>query len=434
MGYCTWTDGNARPGCNHAAPPAAGRKPRLGGVRATTKIVSVPFFCLLVTACLPGLAAVPRVTWASHTITFQLMNRDGAVMGWPSETVDFSTAAHTVKTGDTIPLLLKARRFRPDMESYTLLYMLNSCLQDLGALRPASTLMLPVVKLDRETRRVMNAGFLVAVTVDPELKQGFEEKVSAVLSQLALMRGWPAERFGDSQGASAVRGSLNRLGMTLNSIRLRLIQRNGVPISSAALRQLDDETALLHDILGKALVSGRVEPEAGKPQVLGGSEVAGKYVASGGVQPEVEKPQLPGGGEVGGKALVSGGVLSEEDQIFIGEFANDAAVKQCHYTWLVKGRVPPKYPTVVVTVKTMGQDGKPVYHLRVYYVGMALLGRPDCFIGFPDTTHFPYQCELPEGDYYFWATDDKSPVRLNEPFRQKIRRSEQPVVISLTVR
>ena len=81
------------------------------------------------------------------------------------------------------------------------------------------------------------------------------------------------------------------------------------------------------------------------------------------------------------------------------------------------------------------QTLQPVPGLRIHYVAEALVTIPDQERTFRQLGS-PVESQVPEADYFFWATEDGSDVPLGPRLKVEVRRAEdsKPVSIDLTVR
>src|SRR5690242_9182601 len=81
-------------------------------------------------------AAPPEIVLAGRSINIDLVTDDDELnqTAWPNEQVILTTDTVTVKKGDSIAGLLKAKGIRPDAESYTLVYDLNPKLEKVDPL------------------------------------------------------------------------------------------------------------------------------------------------------------------------------------------------------------------------------------------------------------------------------------------------------------
>src|SRR5690349_6441397 len=93
----------------------------------------------------------------------------------------------TVQKGDTIDSLLRSSRIKLDGSSLAAVFALNPDLDQLGSLRPGSTIVLPVPK---------DPGGVVTLGLVPEVKRDLLAASEALNDLVEPLGALPAARFG----------------------------------------------------------------------------------------------------------------------------------------------------------------------------------------------------------------------------------------------
>lgn len=293
-------------------------------------------------------------------------------MDWPKEQI--SLTAESVAVGDmTIHELLKAAHIFPDVEAFTMVYVLNPEIEELREIK-VPRIRIPKVTGGPQLAAAFTDGFVVLLTVDKEKKERFNTNVKRLAELVEISKTKP-ETFPVVPTPDSVINSLSATSAILVGINQRLTQRFGRPISTEGLGQLNAQVELLNEILTKSKI---------------GSCDAEKILA-------IEK---------------------------------DVKLKGRAFSEVAAGDAPDAPPDVLVTVKTL-RAGNPVPNLRIYYVAEALKDNESEVHPF-GVLSSPANKKLPEADYCFWASVDPQRSPVTNVLCLEIRRTALPEV-QLTV-
>jgi hypothetical protein len=315
-------------------------------------------------------------------ITMSLVKRtDRTPQAWPAEPVQLLAEPAQVKDGDTIQSLLRANGILPDVEAFAVVYALNSEMQNLSPLAPSTQLRLPKAQGGAGLQAALQQDSLVALTVDQKLKRDFDENVINLMGPMVPGPSPGVKRFPRAARLAAndpTLRSLQKIGGSLEFMRLALLRRNGPPMASEALSQLNAQADLLYSLLRTR------------------------------------------------------GELSAADRDLIKAIEEDIEIKKSAFTQVAAGEPPARWNQVKVTVKTLKQ-GQEASGLRVYYVPKALKGNANHTRPFNKMTS-PAEHLLQEGSFYIWAARDPEMAPVTNEHPLVVRKlAEDVILVELTV-
>jgi hypothetical protein len=311
-------------------------------------------------------------------MALQKLTSNTQQVDWPAEKISLTSQWVSVG-GKTIHELLRDNHISPDVEAFSIIYVLNPQLQELRELS-VPRLRIPKIEGGRRLNAIFAQGFVVFLTLDKEKKDQFNENTKKLTELIQTISEFEAEKFQDPSTREPILNSLTYIASALDEINERLIHRYGRPMPTEVLGQLNAETELLRRLLDT--------------KVLLGAKI-GKQ--------ELDK------------------IISVE---------KDIRVKSAAYVEVASGDAPSRWPEVTVTVETL-RGGRKVRGLRIYYVPLALKGDDS------ETKSFgilstPSNQSLPEADYCFWAARDPNKVPVTNEQCKEIRIDREKVV-QLTV-
>ena len=111
----------------------------------------------------------------------------------------------------TIYSILQGNGVVPDTEAICLVYDLNPTLKDIKDLRAGGTVQVPKVSGGQDAAKGLGKGYLVALTVDPEIRQALNRGVDTLQTAAARFAKLPEDRF----ESPAERGPLQQNVATL---------------------------------------------------------------------------------------------------------------------------------------------------------------------------------------------------------------------------
>jgi hypothetical protein len=317
-----------------------------------------------------------------HRVRLSLLGSDRTTKSWPDERPRLTVSSVTVKPDDTIHSLLIGNKIRPDIEAFTLVYELNPQVQSLKSLKAGTTLLLPLLQPGPKLSAELEAGFKVALTVDPDVKDTLGRNtqvlttifpVNATLTPSKVANGVSVESSGQ-----AARYVVNRLEFFRRSI----IRRNGRPVTRETLEQLIGDAETMTALLTPVMKGERR--------------------------------------------------LTADDARQIVSIQKDIKIKETHFVQVAAGEPPDAWPKVKIVVRTIKQ-GKPVSGLRVYYVPEALKTRADQVRPF-DTLSSPCERKMPEADYIIWASKDNNSKPISVMQRLIVRKESTTGPVDLAIR
>jgi len=168
----------------------------------------------------------------------------------------------TVQKGDTIDSLLQSSRIKLDGSSLAAVFALNPELDQLGALRPGSTIVLPVPK---------DPGGVVTLGLVPEVKRDLlvvSESLNDLVEPLGAL---PAARFGTPDEKEEIIGALDEIRGYLDEINL-VTKENRLPLGAELLRQSLAETRAVQQLLEDVTRRKKVWDRQSRALIVGVSE------------------------------------------------------------------------------------------------------------------------------------------------------------------
>ena len=290
---------------------------------------------------------------------------------WPSETISLTSQSVAVN-GKTVNELLLTAHIHPDVESFTLVYALNASIRDLRKLA-VPQIIIPKVDGGAKLQTFFAQGFQVWLTVEKAKKQQFGDSVEKLIKLIETVSSpdFATVKFENKLTRNEIVGSLNRSSNFLEGIAELIRERDGRPIPTVVLRDLDAETQLLTKVI-TARATG-----------------TGKF--------------------------------GKEDEETIKDVETNLARKSRAFTeTAAPGDPPTQFPTVEVFVKTV-QAGRPIPSLRVWYAPKLAKDQPEKFgMLTTDSLDSPAKATVYELEICFWAARDQDTTKVTNEVCQKL--------------
>jgi hypothetical protein len=321
---------------------------------------------------------------SGRDISFSAVTSDGTPVPTDVQGVELKWVPIAVRAGDSIKQLLEANAIYPDVEAYGLIYDLNPALTSTSLIKEGDQLILPGIERG-DVRPTLPNGQLVALTVDARLKTELLNRVEALDNTITAISDLGVDRFNDANQRSSIVRSLKDVSDSF-AVFAGVIKEKVVPVNSEVVSQVDAEAELLKHTLDQFVQT------QGKP-----------------------KP---------------------EDLDTINLIDEDLKVKRRNLTDVRGPNEPPaRWPLGVVIVKTLGQDGREIPNLEIYYVPEALQTDVPSIKTF-NRRSSPSQQSLPEANYVIWAGrpgQGTVEAALSDLKKVSVRKSSDASVVDLSI-
>lgn len=272
------------------------------------KTVAFLLVCLTVFG---GYAQDPRLAQAGgRVVEMTLVKADDLTPErWPEGKSELKQVPAILSPDRNLYVLLEKNGIAPDAEAFGLVYDLNPRLNDANKIQTTTPVVLPAIAGDPDIVQALQAGHLVELTLDPEIRAELMKDIESLKPALTLAEqpDWTPE----------ARAQVEHLVTWFEQIEKRLKRRTAPPLRQASLIELRDEAGLLSSVLEAA-----------------GQEHRG---------------------------------LSSENQRQIAEIYDDVEVEIGHFGETLSGTMPTAQAFYAVTVNIKGMEQSRVENLRVYY-------------------------------------------------------------------
>jgi hypothetical protein len=278
-----------------------------------------------------------------------------------------TVATVTVKSGDSISDLLRARHVFPNSDVISIVYALNPEVENLTSLRVNSDIKLPSVRETSAIRDALNEGFLLSFSVDRDLKEHLAAAWKTLRDLIPKLTVLNAGVPGDEEVRSRFVESVQKVVDYLHDIDV-VVREQSLPLSHDVLTQAYGDAELLQSIVDRSLREGLTAQD-----------------------------------------LTSVSLIDEDVTIKMNNFVD---VKGSG----VASSARPRDARVVVSTRRQS-DGAPVRDVVVYYVTRALFGKEGEENTFPAAATWPLSAVLPEANYFVYTKDKGSQPRCvpNDP-------------------
>jgi hypothetical protein len=204
----------------------------------------------------------PRTKLAGRSVEMKLVKPDDlSPIPWPKGNVELTETTSTLEGTNTL-LKLKANGIAPDSEALTLVYDLNPSIRDLNALPAQTQIRLPSIKTESpEVKRFLHDGYLVELTVDPEIRGELNTRIDA-------LRALAPQIQATTQDAATL-DQLQRTIGWFQEIERRFKRRTGPPLRKMTLEQMTDEANQLYSLMQGAIQQRSQLTDTDKQQIAG---------------------------------------------------------------------------------------------------------------------------------------------------------------------
>lgn len=336
---------------------------------------SVLQIAVLVSLASAGMTGTSKGKLANLNISMILVNRsDGSSRLIKREVIELIAQKATLGNGESVEGLLTSNGILPDGESLGLVYILNPKL-DAKTVRSATELLLPKVKGGQELSTALGEGYLVALTLDKELKRQLLIKVKDLRSLIQRMLKLEFNRFETAESRDSVIECMHYVEESLGIMRI-VIRERSRPLSSEMLRQVVCEIDVLALILNN-LTKGQHK-------------------------------------------------LSRTDAETIKQIAEDFKIRMKSFSEeRGPGDLPSKWPEGLVSVRVRRSGNREEVHgLRIYYVPEALWNIRHKIESSFRKLSSPTEQSLPVATYFFWAGKPGDSTPLSDRKKESVRKSE----------
>ena len=334
-------------------------------------VLQVAILALLAPA---GATNAPQGELANLNISLTLVrSSDGSSKPIKGDAIALIAQRVPRREGDSIEGLLTSHGVLPDGESLGAVYAINPQL-DAKAVMSAVELVLPKATGGTELSRALEEGYLVALTLDTELKRQLLMKVKVLTPLAQRMATLEPHRFEIAKDRDTTVEAVRYVAESLRAMAVVIRERNR-PLSSEMLRQVICEA----DVLGSLLNNIDTRKKLSRADAETVVQIMDDF-----------------------KVRMNG--LNEERG---------------------PGDLPPKWPEGLVSVRIQGSGNREEVHgLRVYYVPQALWKYRHKYESCFDKLSSPTEQSLPEATYSFWAGKPGDSTPLSDIMNRAVRQNE----------
>jgi len=142
-------------------------------------------------------------------------------------------------------LILQSNGIAPDSQSFAAVYELNPSIQDLNKVAPNTTIIVPSVVADPNLRAKLNNGYLVELTLYPELRRSLNQRIKDFRVACASI----AKLTKDPNSQAQLRDLLN----WFNQIGSRYNSRTDPPLRRDTVVAMNEEAGVLLEMCQESL-------------------------------------------------------------------------------------------------------------------------------------------------------------------------------------
>jgi K+/H+ antiporter YhaU regulatory subunit KhtT len=335
----------------------------------------------------PILASGQETGMSALNISMALINqRDGSSKILPPGSIELASQKVTFKEGDKLEKLLASQGIFADGESVGIVYLLNPGL-DAKSMKAGAEIILPFVKDKKQFSGEFDKGSLVALTLDKDQKQEFLKVLRELEASTTSLMGLSAKQFESPEEKSKFIKTTKSIVDKMGGFKIVIKERTR-PLNSEMLQQMNSEAKQMNSILDNIIKHNQ---------------------------------------NVSKNDLETAELISRDMDIRMQSLAEQKGV----------GGLPPRWPDVLVTVKTINvQQGKEIPNLRVYYVPQALWNYRNGIEKSFDRLTSPADKALPEADYYIWAAKpgDSTPITERKALEVRKPTGKERIELDLAVK
>lgn len=343
---------------------------------------SVLQIAILVSQASAGITSASKDRLANLNISMILVRQsDRSSKLIKRDAIELIAHRASLRDNESVEVLLTSNGILPDGESLGLVYILNPKL-DAKTVRSATELLLPKVKGGQELSTALEEGYLVALTLDRELKRQLLTKVKVLRSLVQRMVKLEFNHFETAESRDTVIECVRYVEESLGIMRI-IIKERSRPLSSEMLRQtvceIDVLALILNDLIKGQHKLSRTDAETIK-------------------------------------------LIAEDFRIRMKSFVEERG----------PGDLPSKWSEglVSVRVRRSGNRGE-VHGLRIYYVPEALWNYRHKIESSFRKLSSPTEQSLPVATYFFWAGKPGDSTPLSDRKKESVREQEMSKKIEL---
>jgi hypothetical protein len=313
--------------------------------------------CILLFLSVPNIMAQASQSQlgelAGRSVELSMVKSDDlSQVGWPVEPISLKEIPATLTIDRNIYALLQANGIAPDSEAFTLVYDLNPSITDVNAVSPNTSLQMPSISGGQELRKLLQAGDLVELTVDPNIRS----QLNGHIESLQVL----AASIDEVSSDPSTQTQLKSLIEWYQQIEKRFKRRTGPPLRRPTLVEMQSEAELLNSILESANKQNRQ--------------------------------------------------LAPDERAQIEAIYEDIRLEMLNYSQTLAGTAPKSQSIYSITVNIKGDDAALIAGLRVYYTYNGLF-RPLPALSPISTYGFNHlgsgaSENLPKKNYQIWAAKD----------------------------
>jgi len=212
---------------------------------------------LVCTSSIAALDSPPRAKVGERIVAMDLVKADDlSPAPWPPGGVTLGTVLTRVTEDANVYTLLIRDGIAPDAEAFAVLYDLNPELRDSKTLKIGSNVSLPRVSGSPELLQKVRSGYLVLLSVDPDIRSELNRSVDEMQGTAQSFADLPADRFEPGTMESA-KNKIAVLAKWYAQIKKSYLRRTGPPIRRATLLEIRDEAAILNSLLRQTVIGNR---------------------------------------------------------------------------------------------------------------------------------------------------------------------------------
>lgn len=197
---------------------------------------------------------------AGRSVELSLVKADDlSPIPWPEGKVQLTQVRSTFSGDANILILLKKNGFAPDSEALTVVYDLNPTIRDISDLSATRSVELPSVNENQALRKLLQSGYLVELTVDPEIRGQLNDRIDALEKIAPSIRTITSDRNTQLQ--------LERILGWFQEIKKRFHRRTGPPLRQSTLVEMRDEANQVYSVTYGASQEQRELTESEKQQI-----------------------------------------------------------------------------------------------------------------------------------------------------------------------
>jgi hypothetical protein len=189
---------------------------------------------------------------AGRSVEMRLVKADDlSPVPTPPEALTLTAVPVRMTKQDTLYTILQANGVVPDTEAFCLVYDLNPTLNDIKELKVDSLVQVPKVGSSQELASKLGKDYLVAVTVDPEIRQALNQGVDELQAAAPRFAQSPDSRFESPADSGSTKQEVATLAKWYSEIKKSFLRRTGPPLRRQTLLQLKNEVDVLNSLIAE---------------------------------------------------------------------------------------------------------------------------------------------------------------------------------------